>query len=111
MIKMTPLMKELLWTALADGAVALLGTVKPDGTPVISPKGSIAVFDDSTLSFWERSHRNTEKNLSHGGRVTVYYRNSAKMKEIPYGGGVIRFYGTARIATDPAVREKIWNNT
>ena len=89
MIKMTPLMKELLWTALADGAVALLGTVKPDGTPVISPKGSIAVFDDSTLSFWERSHRNTEKNLSHGGRVTVYYRNSAKMKEIPYGGGVI----------------------
>ena len=71
----------------------------------ISPKGSIAVFDDSTLSFWERSHRNDRKEL-HGGRVTVYYRNSAKMKEIPFGGGVIRFYGTARIVTDPAVKQK-----
>jgi uncharacterized protein len=111
MIKMTPLMKELLWTALADGAVALLGSVQPDGTPQISPKGSIAVFDDSTLSFWERSHRTTEKNLEHGARVCVYYRNPAKMKEIPYGGGTIRFYGNARIITDPAVREKIWNNT
>jgi len=111
MIKMTPLMKELLLSALGDGFVALLGTVQPDGTPQISPKGSIAVFDDSTLSFWERSHRTTEKNLAHGGRVCVYYRNPAKMKEIPYGGGTIRFYGTARIVTDPATREKIWNNT
>ena len=111
MIKLTPLMKELLWTALSDGHVALLGTVQPDGTPQISPKGSIAVFDDTTLSFWERSHRTTEKNLAHGARVCVYYRNPAKMKEIPYGDGTIRFYGNARIITDPAVREKIWENT
>jgi uncharacterized protein len=110
-IKLTPLMKDLLWTALADGYVALLGTVQPDGTPQISPKGSLAVFDDTTLSFWERSHRTTEKNIEHGARVCVYYRNPAKMKEIPYGGGTIRFYGNARIVTDPAVREKIWENT
>lgn len=110
-IKMTPLMKELLWTALADGAVALLGTVKEDGTPNISPKGSIAVFDDSTLSFWERSHRSSENALKHNSRVCVYYRNPAKMKEIPYGGGTIRFYGTARIVTDEATREKVWQNT
>ena len=110
MIKLTPLMKELLWNAMADGTVALLGSVQPDGTPQISPKGSIAVFDDSTLSFWERSHRTTEKNLAHGGRVCVYYRNSAR-KDIPYGGGAIRFYGNARIVTDPETREKIWDNT
>ena len=111
MIKLTPLMKELLWTALADGHVALLGTVQSDGTPQISPKGSLAVFDDTTISFWERSHRSTEKSLAHGARVCVYYRNPAKMKEIPYGGGTIRFYGNARIITDPAIREKIWENT
>ena len=33
------------------------------------------------------------------------------MKEIPYGGGTIRFYGNARIITDPAVTAKIWENT
>lgn len=111
MIKLTPLMKELLWTALGDGAVALLGTVQADGTPQISPKGSLAVYDDTTISFWERSHRSSEKNIEHGSRVCVYYRNPAKMKEIPYGGGTIRFYGTARIVTDPAIREKVWQNT
>jgi general stress protein 26 len=110
MIKMTPLMKELLWNAMADGMVALVATVTPDGTPVISPKGSVAVFDDSTLSFWERSHRSTEKNLAHGGRVCVYYRNTAR-KDLPFGAGILRFYGTARIVTDPATKQKVWDNT
>ena len=89
MIKLTPLMTELFDTALAEGVPALLGTIGPDGYPQISPKGSIAVFDDSTLSFWERSHRSSENAIKHNSRVCVYYRNPAKMKEIMLRHGLV----------------------
>jgi len=111
MIKLTPLMRELLDSALADGHEALLGSIGPDGYPQISPKGSLAVFDDTTLSFWERSHRTSERNLKANPKVVVYYRNAARMKEIPYGGGAFRIYGTARIVTDPATTAKVWDRT
>ena len=39
MIKMTPLMKELLDKALEDGTPCLIGTASKDGRPQISPKG------------------------------------------------------------------------
>lgn len=111
MIKLTPLMTELFDTALAEGVPALLGTIGPDGYPQISPKGSIAVFDDHTLSFWERSHRTTERNLQHDNKVVVYYRNAARAKDIPYGGGAFRVYGTARIVTDDATKARVWERT
>ena len=104
-------MTELIENAFAQGHECLLGSVGADGQPQISPKGSVAVFSDTTLSFWERSHRNTERNLIANPRVTVYYRNADRMKEIPYVGGAMRFYGTARIVTDAAEREAVWNKT
>lgn len=111
MIKLTPLMRELLDTALAEGVPALLGTIGPDGYPQISPKGSIAVFDDTTLSFWERSHRTTERNLKTDNKVVVYYRNAARAKDMPFGGGAFRIYGTARIVTDDPTKAKVWDRT
>ena len=60
MIKITPVMKELLDKALADGTPCLIGTASKDGHPQISPKGSVAVFDDNTLCYWERSHRSSQ---------------------------------------------------
>ena len=61
MIKMTPVMKDLLDKALADGTPCLVGTASKDGHPQISPKGSVAVFNDDTLCYWERSHRSSQK--------------------------------------------------
>lgn len=49
MIQMTPLMKDLLDMALADGTPCLVGTASKDGRPQISPMGSVAVFNDDTL--------------------------------------------------------------
>ena len=60
MIKITPVMKDLLDKALADGTPCLIGTASKDGHPQISPKGSVAVFDDDTLCYWERSHRSSQ---------------------------------------------------
>ena len=46
--------KDLIRNAWVDGAPCLLATAGPNG-PNISPKGSMIVFDDEHLAYWERS--------------------------------------------------------
>ena len=48
--------KDLILNAWADDHVCLVGTMGKDG-PNISPKGSLVVFDDDHLAYWERSKR------------------------------------------------------
>ena len=38
----------------------------------------------------------------------MFFRNAARAKEIPYRGGVMRFYGDARVLTSGADRDKVW---
>jgi predicted pyridoxine 5'-phosphate oxidase superfamily flavin-nucleotide-binding protein len=108
---MTELMARLLTTSAADGVPALVGTVSSDGRPQISPKGSVTVYSDDTLCFWERSYRSVERNLVDNPRVVVYYRNQARSKEIPYASAAIRFHGTARIVKDGPERDRAWELT
>ena len=110
MIKITPLMKDLLDKALADGTPCLIGTASKEGRPQISPKGSVAVFNDDTLCYWERSHRSSPRRIAENPFVTVYYRNPAR-KENPYRAGCIRFHGRARIVTGGPEWEKAWELT
>ena len=101
MIKITPVMKDLLDKALADGTPCLIGTASKDGHPQISPKGSVAVYDDHTLCYWERSHRTSQQRIGENPYVTVYYRNPAR-KENPYRASCIRFHGKARLVANRA---------
>ena len=110
MIKITPVMKELLDKALADGTPCLIGTADKAGRPQISPKGSVAVYDDSTLCYWERSHRTSQARIGENANVMVYYRNPAR-KENPYRASCIRFHGKARLVTSGPEREKAWTLT
>jgi predicted pyridoxine 5'-phosphate oxidase superfamily flavin-nucleotide-binding protein len=110
MIKITPVMRDLLDNALEDGTPCLIGTASKDGHPQISPKGSVAVFDDRTLCYWERSHRTSQARIGENPRVVVYYRNPAR-KENPYRASCIRFYGRARIVTGGLERDKAWELT
>jgi predicted pyridoxine 5'-phosphate oxidase superfamily flavin-nucleotide-binding protein len=110
MIKMTPLMKELLDKALEDGTPCLVGTASKDGRPQISPKGSVAVFNDDTLCYWERAHRTSEARIAENPNVTVYYRNPAR-KENPYRSCCIRFHGKARLVTSGPERDRAWELT
>ena len=95
-------------SALADGTPCLLGTVSADGTPEISPKGSVLVHDGKTLAYWERSHRGALRNVGANTNVVVYYRNPAKAEHLPQGAA-LRFYGKARVVSDAAERETIMN--
>ena len=111
MMKMTDLMRTLLRSALADGTPCLVGTATRDGKPQISPKGSVAVLDDQTLCYWERSLRTAFALLGENSNVVVYYRNFARTSEIPYRGAAMRFHGRARIVKTGPEREKVWNAT
>ena len=48
--------KTLIRNAWDDGYPCLLATHGPQG-PNITPKGSMIVFDDAHLAWWERSKR------------------------------------------------------
>jgi Pyridoxamine 5'-phosphate oxidase len=104
-------MRNLLRNALADGVPCLVGTVSPDGKPQISPKGSVAVFDDETLCYWERSFRTAYAHIGENPNVVIYYRNFARASEMPFRGGAIRFHGVAGIIKAGSERERIWNAT
>ena len=88
----------------------LVGTALKDGRPNISVKGSVLVFDEKTLAYWERSHRNGVANIGDNPRVIVWYRNAAKAAELPRGAAV-RFHGTATIHASGAIRDKVWDRT
>jgi predicted pyridoxine 5'-phosphate oxidase superfamily flavin-nucleotide-binding protein len=111
MIEMTDLMRNLLRSALADGVPCLVGTATRDGKPQISPKGSVAVLDEQTLCYWERSLRTAYAHIGENPNVVVYYRNFARTSEIPYRGATMRFHGRARIVKDGPEREKVWDAT
>ena len=104
MIKLTQEMSELFETALADGFSCLLGTASKDGQPQISPKGSVMVYDDETLAYWERARRSGLENIKDNPNVVVYYNNQDKRVRW-------RFYGTATVHEVGAIREEVMGRT
>ena len=104
MIKLTQEMSELFETALADGFSCLLGTASKDGQPQISPKGSVMVYDDETLAYWERARRSGLENIKDNPNVVVYYSNQDKRVRW-------RFYGTATVHEVGPIREEVMGRT
>lgn len=91
-------------TALDDHVPCLLGTADRLGQAQISPKGSMMVFDATRLAFWERAGRSALANLRANPKVVVYYRNPARKM-------AVRFYGTASIVANGALRDAVWART
>ena len=111
MIKITPVMKELLDKALADGTPCLIGTASKDGHPQISPKGSVAVFDDSTLCYWERSHRSSQKRGSAKIRMSWSITAIRRGRRIRIAPAASASTARRRIVTSGPERDKAWSLT
>jgi hypothetical protein len=76
-IKLTEEMKQALSTALADRVPCVLATAAPDGQPDVGYKGSMMVFDDEHLAYWERTRGQHLANVQANPRVAVLYNNGA----------------------------------
>jgi hypothetical protein len=99
--------RDLLHNAWADDHVCLVGTAGPDG-PNISPKGSLIVFDDGHLAYWERSKRKALANLGHDSRVVVVYSNMKMFRDKTLQSAVLRFYGKATVHESGPVKDAIF---
>jgi uncharacterized protein len=99
--------RDLIKNAWDDGTPCLLATQGSDG-PNISPKGSMLVFDDNHLAYWERSKRQAFENLGYDKRVAVIYPNFKAQRDGVLESGFLRFYGTAELHEAGPVREAIF---
>ncbi len=99
--------RSLIKNAWDDGHVCLVGTNGPKG-PNISPKGSMMVFDDDHLAYWERSKRSALENLQHDRRVIVVYSNMEAQRDGRLESGILRFYGTAELHDSGSIHDAIF---
>jgi len=99
--------RKIIDNAWGDGYCCLLATTGPDG-PNISPKGSMLVFDDEHLAYWERSKKQALANLSHDQRVVVIYANMQAQRDKVLESGFLRFYGTVELHEEGPMREAIF---
>ena len=104
MISISDQMKELVDNALANGSPCILATVSADGEPDIGYKGSMMVFDNESLAYWERTRRVHLKNVKENPRVVVLFRD-AKTK------AAWRFHGTATLHENGPIREQVMART
>ena len=100
MIDMNDEMAVLVDKAQADGYVCLLGTASKGGEPQISPKGSMIVYDEETLAYWERSRRSAMENIVENPQVVIFYRNPSKSVNW-------RFHGKAKLTLIGDIRDKV----
>ncbi len=99
--------RRLIDNAWVDGYPFLLGTAGPDG-PNISPKGSLMLFDDGHLAYWERSKNKALENLRADNRVIVFYSNFKAQRDGVLESGFMRFYGTAELHEAGPVHDAIF---
>jgi len=97
-------MSAALSAALVDRMPCLIATTSEDGRPDLSYRGSMMVFDEEHLAFWERSKGETLRNIEQNPQVAVLYRNSQTRQGW-------RFNGTAQVLKDGAVRDAIMART
>ncbi len=100
MINLTDQMREVVNSALANGCACILATVSGSGEPNIGYKGSMMVFDNESLAYWERTKRQHRKNLSENQHVVVLFRDPAT--RINW-----RFHGVATVHESGAVRDQV----
>jgi predicted pyridoxine 5'-phosphate oxidase superfamily flavin-nucleotide-binding protein len=104
MIKLTDQMRQEIDTALAQGFPCVVATVSADGVPNVGYKGSVMVFDDTSLAYWERTHQGTLANVEVNPNVMVLFRN-------PSTRAAWRFVGQATVYKEGAQREQVMART
>ena len=104
MIALTDQMREMIDNALANGCPCVLATAARDGEPDIGYKGSMMVFDQESLAYWERTKRQHLKNVAENPKVVVLFRDPKTRLNF-------RFHGVAEVHESGAVRDAVMSRT
>jgi predicted pyridoxine 5'-phosphate oxidase superfamily flavin-nucleotide-binding protein len=104
MIQLTQQMRDLIDPALAKGTPCLVATASKDGIPNVGYKGSVMVFDDDSLAYWERTYQGTQHNLDENPNVMILFRDPATR-------AAWRFLGQATVHKTGALRDQVMNRT
>src|SRR5438445_858811 len=80
--KLTADMKRVV----AEQRLAFVATVCPDGTPNVSPKGTIAVWDDDHLVFADIRSPGTVANICRNPAVELNVVDPFSRKGFPFQG-------------------------
>jgi hypothetical protein len=99
---LTQEIKDLVDHALTSGNPMLLGVVDADNRPVLSFRGSTAVYSDDQLGLWVRNTLGgTIEAIKRNPHVALMYRSATTP--------MLQFQGRARIATDEADRNRVFD--
>ena len=104
MIQLTQQMRDLIDPALAKGTPCLVATASKDGVPNVGYKGSVMVFDDESLAYWERTRAGTLQNVEENPNIMILFRD-------PATGAAWRFLGKATVYKDGPLREQVMART
>ena len=85
---------------VAEQSLGFVATVRPDGTPAVSPKGTTSVWDGEHLVFLHLHSPHTIANLEHNPHVEVNVVDPIVRKGY-------RFAGTAEILTSGSRYEQV----
>jgi Pyridoxamine 5'-phosphate oxidase len=94
--------RDLVNGALASGNAMVLAAITVDGKPRMSFRGSVQTLSPDQLCFWvRRVEGETLEGIKVNPAVALMYRDGAKRH-------LLQFAGRARIATDPAERDRVY---
>ena len=100
MIRITEEMRRLINDSLADGFPCMLATASPSGQPGLSFRGSMMVFDEQSLAYWDRTQRAGLEHVEANHKVVMMYRNTKERRSW-------KFYGEAKVYKEGPVREQV----
>ena len=99
---LTAEISALVAGAFDAGNVLLLAAVDRDRKPVLSFRGSTAVFSETQLSFWARNAEGgTIEAIKENPHVALMYRSQSVPR--------LQFIGRARIVDSPAERNRAFD--
>jgi predicted pyridoxine 5'-phosphate oxidase superfamily flavin-nucleotide-binding protein len=104
MITLTDEMAKAVDNALEDGTPCMMGTASKTGMPNVSFRGSVMVFDNEHLAYWERAMNISIHNLEENPQIEIFWRGRER-------GVGWRFYGRTEIHKTGPIREQIMSRT
>jgi uncharacterized protein len=93
-------LSEDMKRVVREQGLGFVATVRPDGTPAVSPKGTTSVWDDEHLVFLHLNSPHTVANLRASPHVEVNVVDPIRRKGY-------RFVGIAEIVSDGSRYEEI----